>query len=95
MGGAGKMGGAPAVNVERVFFSLQDPRFNQAVDKQTGYKTKSILCVPIKAPDGHVRLPISSIVKVVIICICCSVGYGSSPGHQQKRWRWCFHRGRH
>lgn len=34
---------------------MQDPRFNPAVDIATGYKTKSILCMPIKAPDGQVN----------------------------------------
>ena len=29
-----------------------DPRFNQSVDKSTGYRTKSILCVPIKSSNG-------------------------------------------
>ena len=33
---------------------LQDPRFNKQVDKFTGYKTKTILCMPILAPDGQV-----------------------------------------
>jgi CheY-like chemotaxis protein len=28
-----------------------DPRFNQAVDRQTGYRTRSILCAPIRARD--------------------------------------------
>lgn len=32
----------------------QDPRFNPDVDKHTGYKTKNILCMPVKAPDGEV-----------------------------------------
>lgn len=30
-----------------------DPRFNPAVDKQTGYHTKTILCVPLKKTDGE------------------------------------------
>lgn len=30
-----------------IVFPLQDPRFNKAVDKKTGYTTKSILCFPI------------------------------------------------
>ena len=34
--------------------SLQDPRFNKQVDKLTGYKTKSILCMPILAPSCQV-----------------------------------------
>jgi HD-GYP domain-containing protein (c-di-GMP phosphodiesterase class II) len=31
-----------------------DPRFNQAVDKQTGYRTRSILCVPMRSVEGEV-----------------------------------------
>ncbi|KAK6091465.1 3',5'-cyclic-nucleotide phosphodiesterase, variant 2 [Batrachochytrium dendrobatidis] len=30
-----------------------DPRFNPAVDKQTGFKTESILCLPIFGPVGE------------------------------------------
>lgn len=32
----------------KVSFFLQDPRFNAEVDLITGYKTQSILCLPIK-----------------------------------------------
>lgn len=31
-----------------------DPRFNGSVDKQTGYRTKSILCVPMRSVQGEV-----------------------------------------
>ncbi|HYU17195.1 MAG TPA: response regulator [Chloroflexota bacterium] len=31
-----------------------DPRFNADVDRQTGYKTRSILCAPLRARDGQV-----------------------------------------
>ncbi|HEY2031046.1 MAG TPA: HD domain-containing phosphohydrolase [Myxococcales bacterium] len=31
-----------------------DPRFNGSVDKQTGYRTKSILCVPMRSIEGEV-----------------------------------------
>ncbi|OHS99654.1 GAF domain containing protein [Tritrichomonas foetus] len=34
--------------------AYNDPRFNSAVDKQTGYRTRSILCVPIKNNDGTI-----------------------------------------
>ncbi len=30
-----------------------DPRFNQAVDKKTGYRTKSILCMPVLSKNGQ------------------------------------------
>ncbi len=39
-----------AVNIPDAYL---DPRFNQAVDKQTGYHTRSILCVPMRAVDGE------------------------------------------
>lgn len=32
----------------------KDPRFNKGVDPITGYKTKNLLCVPMRAPDGVV-----------------------------------------
>ena len=31
-----------------------DPRFNKNVDKQTGYRTRSILCVPMRSVEGEV-----------------------------------------
>ena len=30
-----------------------DPRFNQAIDKETGYRTRTILCTPIRTPRGE------------------------------------------
>ena len=35
---------AKTLNVNRAY---EDERFNPAIDEQTGYKTKSILCMPI------------------------------------------------
>nr|CFW94219.1 Eka-cGMP gated channel beta 2 protein [Euperipatoides kanangrensis] len=34
--------------------AYQDSRFNQEIDLKTGYKTRSILCMPIKDIDGEV-----------------------------------------
>jgi signal transduction histidine kinase len=34
--------------------AYEDPRFNQEVDKQTGYRTKSILCIPVGNKKGTV-----------------------------------------
>ena len=34
-------------NVRHLLISSQDPRFNKIVDKKTGYRTTSILCMPI------------------------------------------------
>ena len=31
-----------------------DPRFNRTIDEQTGFVTRSILCVPIRTPKGEV-----------------------------------------
>ncbi|XP_043206376.1 dual 3',5'-cyclic-AMP and -GMP phosphodiesterase 11-like, partial [Amphibalanus amphitrite] len=39
------------VNVPDVY---QDPRFNQEVDASTGYRTHSLLCMPIKDSNGEV-----------------------------------------
>ncbi len=33
--------------------AYEDPRFNQAVDKKTGYRTHNILCMPIVHKDGR------------------------------------------
>lgn len=30
-----------------------DPRFNKAVDKKTGYRTRNILCMPVRNKDGN------------------------------------------
>lgn len=34
--------------------AYDDPRFNQAVDRQTGYRTKTILCVPVRNKEGAI-----------------------------------------
>lgn len=31
--------------------AYQDPRFNPEVDRQTGYRTRAILCIPLKKPS--------------------------------------------
>lgn len=33
---------------------MQDERFNREVDVQTGYRTKALLCMPIKDASGDV-----------------------------------------
>ena len=38
---------------------IQDPRFNTDVDKLTGYRTKSILCMPITAANNQVQITIT------------------------------------
>jgi len=38
----------------RIDDAYADPRFNPEVDKQTGFRTKSILCLPVKNQNGEV-----------------------------------------
>jgi putative ABC transport system ATP-binding protein len=38
----------------RIDDAYEDSRFNREVDRQTGYRTRSILCLPIKNRDGRV-----------------------------------------
>ncbi len=40
-----------AINIPDAY---KDPRFNQNVDRQTGYKTRTILCVPMRSLEGEV-----------------------------------------
>lgn len=37
-----------------LFTLLQDERFNREIDLQTGYRTKALLCMPIKDVTGDV-----------------------------------------
>ena len=39
---------------EIIHDAYADPRFNQSIDQQTGFVTRSILCVPMHAADGEV-----------------------------------------
>lgn len=48
--GAVAQGGEPI----RIDDAYADPRFNREVDKQTGFRTRSILCLPIKDQEGEV-----------------------------------------
>eukprot|EP00163_Fabomonas_tropica_P002903 TRINITY_DN1235_c0_g1_i4.p1 TRINITY_DN1235_c0_g1~~TRINITY_DN1235_c0_g1_i4.p1 ORF type:complete len:1307 (+),score=396.90 TRINITY_DN1235_c0_g1_i4:645-4565(+) len=34
--------------------AYNEPRFNQEIDKATGYRTKTILCMPIRAVNGEI-----------------------------------------
>ncbi len=34
--------------------AYEDQRFNQAFDRQTGYRTKQVLCIPLRRRDGEV-----------------------------------------
>lgn len=49
--GAGLAGECASTGADVVIpDAYQDSRFNDAVDKVTGYRTKSVLCVPLKRP---------------------------------------------
>jgi putative ABC transport system ATP-binding protein len=43
--------GGESIRIEDAY---SDPRFNREVDKQTGFRTRSILCLPIKDQAGRV-----------------------------------------
>jgi Nif-specific regulatory protein len=34
--------------------AYEDPRFNKGVDPRTGYQTRNLLCVPLRAPRGRI-----------------------------------------
>jgi adenylate cyclase len=38
----------------RVEDAYADPRFNSTVDQRTGYKTRTIVCVPVRTPLGQI-----------------------------------------
>lgn len=40
--------------LNKVFCCFQDTRFNHDIDARTGYKTHSLLCMPIKDFNGEV-----------------------------------------
>ncbi|MDZ7750241.1 MAG: GAF domain-containing protein [Gammaproteobacteria bacterium] len=42
--------GGETINIPDAY---ADPRFNPAVDRKTGYKTRSILCLPVISKDGR------------------------------------------
>ena len=43
-----------SVHLHYRFSVQQDPRFNQEVDKQTGFRTRNILCMPILNYEGDI-----------------------------------------
>lgn len=45
---------AQSGNVINIADAYEDPRFNPAVDKATGFRTRSILCLPVKNQQGEV-----------------------------------------
>ena len=47
-----------------VFDAYEDPRFNKKVDIDTGYRTKTILCVPIKDESNKIIGCLEAINKI-------------------------------
>ena len=45
--------------------AYDDPRFNPDVDKETGYRTKSILCVPMRSLEGEVVGVLQALNKIL------------------------------
>ena len=50
------------VNLPDVY---DDPRFNRTVDKKTGFRTKSMLCVPVKGANGRTVAVLQAINRTV------------------------------
>jgi GAF domain-containing protein len=45
-----------------------DPRFNQDMDRRTNYRTRTMLCVPVRARGGHIVAVIQAINKICHAC---------------------------
>lgn len=45
---------ATSGNTVNIPEAYEDPRFNKEIDKKTGYRTKTILCMPVKETDGKI-----------------------------------------
>jgi adenylate cyclase len=45
---------ATSGETENIADAYEDARFNKTVDKQTGYRTRSILCMPLRKADGTI-----------------------------------------
>ena len=56
---------AKSVNIEDAY---TDSRFNPGVDKATGYKTKTILCMPVEY-EGHV-VAVAQLINKLPVTIC-------------------------
>ncbi len=52
------------INVPNAY---KDPRFNQDVDKNTGYKTNAILAMPIKSTSGEIVAVVQFMNKVILL----------------------------
>jgi GAF domain-containing protein len=48
------------VNLQEAY---DDPRFNREVDRRTGYRTRSLLCMPIRDRDGEIAGAVQALNK--------------------------------
>ena len=44
--------------------AYQDARFNREIDLRSGYRTKTILCVPMLSPEGEIIGAVQAINKI-------------------------------
>ena len=62
---AGLAGHAARTNeIVNIADAYEDPRFNPEFDKMTGYRTRSVLCVPVHDRDGNISGVTQAINKV-------------------------------
>lgn len=54
------------LNLKKLLCSSQDTRFNHDIDARTGYKTHSLLCMPIKDFNGEVM----GVAQVSFVNLC-------------------------
>ncbi len=68
----------------------QDSRFNQTVDRETGYRTRTMLCMPIRDNYGNVVAVVQVCVGAcvygclcvcVCVCVCVVVSLGGDREH--------------
>lgn len=54
---------------------FKDERFNHDIDQQTGYKTRSLLCMPIKDINGEVIGVAQVRNRICLICFSSSIQF--------------------
>lgn len=73
--------------------AYNDPRFNPDIDTLTGFKTKSILCLPLRLSSGQVIAVLQVIVPIIVDVSGCSL-FASAAGVEQS-WRGALYRRRY
>ena len=65
----------------RIMDAYQDSRFNIKVDKETGFRTRNILCTPIFRPGGDLIGVMQMLNKKgwsLFLCLPCLVALGTA-----------------